>query len=106
MDSKYRVKRITTPEPKSNKLYVKLFEELHKKRMNEMKERYARWLEEEDYNMYLGDEYIDKYVTNKDKIMILNDNINSMLKANGYNINDKKGFRNELGSIIYRLSRV
>mgnify|MGYP001412731862 CR=1 FL=1 len=99
-----RVRKIRVKEKKNHNIEKSLFNALNKKERIKRQERYMEWLNMEDYSIELGEGYEDMYVNNLDKILTLNYNINRMLEESGYKIIDKKGFRNELGSIIYRLS--
>tara|TARA_B100001093_G_C26847305_1_gene1023472 strand:- start:3686 stop:4021 length:336 start_codon:yes stop_codon:yes gene_type:complete len=104
MELGMKVRRIHVKEKKNDNKEKRLFKALNKKEMIKRQERYMGWLNTEDYSIDLGEDYEGIYVNNLDKILTLNHNINRILGERGYKIIDKKGFRNELGSIIYRLS--
>ena len=104
MELGMKVRKIHVEVKKNDNIEKRLFKSLNKKEKIKRQERYMEWLNMEDYSIELGEGYEDMYVNNLDKILTLNHNINRMLEESGYRIVDKKGFRNELGSIIYRLS--
>tara|TARA_Y100000591_G_scaffold275969_1_gene252855 strand:+ start:723 stop:1031 length:309 start_codon:yes stop_codon:yes gene_type:complete len=60
--------------------------------------KFRDWLEElEEYNDEIS-------ITNCDKIIIFYEELLTLLNNNGFYINNKKRFKNELASIIYNFS--
>ena len=76
----------------------KLFKSLEKNIRYSRQIRFRDWLdEEEEYNEAIT-------ITNRDKITVFYKELLSLLNNNGFYINNKKRFKNEVATIIYNYS--
>tara|TARA_B100001093_G_scaffold409938_1_gene399093 strand:+ start:1941 stop:2210 length:270 start_codon:yes stop_codon:yes gene_type:complete len=78
-----------------NKFFKKMNKQRYDDYIQEKNNKFHNWLYLDDHN----------YITNNEKIHLFIKNIETLIKKNGYTINNEKLFKDEIASFIYNTSK-